>query len=241
MENFGEKMRSPENFGANIKLTIDLIRHAEKDGINGGLTEEGKERAREFGLDENIKAYHSRMSENPRTQQTAEAISDSSKYHPRERKGLGIEGDFSPEFIDRYIALVNESGGNESKAVQMFLDTYDERPDEKTISSKDVSKQLVSELLHFVEMTKRFKSGSDSHVALVSHTGVIEHLLVDLFQKDRKDFITEIGGSMKFLEGPKIEVLRENKDNVKIVINFRGQEVELSEDYLRDLAGEYKE
>ena len=47
-----------EAYSHNVKITIELVRHGEKDST-GVLTEEGKRAAAEFGEQKNAKAYHS--------------------------------------------------------------------------------------------------------------------------------------------------------------------------------------
>lgn len=230
-----EKIESREKNGENVTLVIDLIRHAEKESIHGGLTKQGKEDSEKFGKRKNIKAYYSHMLKNQRTKETAEAISVGSCYVPRKKEKLGIEGKLSQEFIDKFVNLVKQSEGDESKAVQMYLDTDDERPDKNTLSSREVSIMLTTQLLHFVNMTKRLRNNFHGNIALVSHTGVIEHFLADIMKNDRAGFIAKIGGSVKFLEGIRITINRKNKNQVKINASFRGQEITFLEKDLENI------
>ena len=69
----GNDLEQKENYGRDVTIIVDLIRHGEKEGPIGPLTEKGRQEAEIFGekLREEfpdsagIKAYHSRV---PRAQ-----------------------------------------------------------------------------------------------------------------------------------------------------------------------------
>lgn len=212
---------SIEKYGGNVIINIHLIRHGEKDGKYGELTEAGHEAAKEFGVNRESKPYHSDV---PRNRQTAEEIAKGSEYNPRLRKNLAIYGeDVAEDWFTRYFEKVHDDGMySETRPIQelQFDIGRENRPDPDTVSSKEISARVASELLHFLDMSKRLKNDSEVKIDLVSHTGIIEHLLIDLFAGDPKTFLTEIGGGMRFLEGPQIKILREDKDNVAIEVTL---------------------
>ena len=229
-------------FGNNIDLVVDLIRHAEKESVEGGLSQKGKEWAYTYG--ENIKTefqdsagvkiYYSPAK---RTTQTAEEIKKGAetKYIPRERKSLTLDGRISDDFGNKLVEIINQNKGDESEAIQIMIDTGDKRIDEQSLSSKEYSKDLAKQLLLFVEMTKKFRDESKVNIVLVSHSGIIEHLLVDVLHMNRENFIKEIGGPVKFLEGARFEIKRENKENMEILFEFREHKYPISEEDLLNL------
>jgi broad specificity phosphatase PhoE len=214
-------VESQERYGENVTMHLHLIRHGEKGGKYGELTQKGRDAAREFGEERGSKAYHSDVHRN---QQTAEEIAKGSEYKPRMKKNLAIYGEnVAADWYDRYFESVHDGGQyDETRPIQelQFDIGRENRPDPDTVSSKEISARVAKELVHFVEMSKRLKSDSDVTIDLVSHTGIIEHVLVDLFDGDPETFLSEIGGGMRYLEGPEITVRREDKDTVVVEVTL---------------------
>lgn len=212
---------SKERFGNNVTINIHLIRHGEKDGLRGGLTKSGYEAAVEYGKGRGAKAYHS---DNSRNKDTAQAIAENSPYKPRMRPELAVSG--SDEWYKQYEAITKRPDGaggmyDETRAIQeLQFDIGREKRPEGFLSSKEVSAQLARQLIHFLEMSKRLKNDSEVNIDLVSHMGIIEHLLIDLFDGDPNTFLKEIGGGMRYLEGPEFKVVRTDKDTVAIEVTF---------------------
>ena len=228
-----------ENYGHDVTIMVDIIRHAEKAGANGPLTQEGIEAARSLGKklrsespdSAGIKVYHSGVK---RAEQTGEAIAENTPFIPRKKPGLNLHGKFSDEFLEEFESRVND-GGNESQAVQWYLDFGDQKPDATTASSKEASEEIVREINHIIEMSKRLKEHSKVNIVLVSHSGVVEHFIADALKIDRKNFTSETGGSLGYLEDLKIIVHRISPTEVKIQMKFRDKEVELTEDDLEKI------
>ena len=221
-----------EGFGHNVTVEIDLMRHAEKASIDGPITEKGRQEAAEFGKDKNLKVYHS---DALRAVQTGTEVARDSLYTARARNELAFKHKMSTEYVQKYAEITKQNEGDESAAVQIYLDTDEDRPDETTWSSREVSEGLASTLQHFVDVSARLYNGSRSHIALISHSGQIEHVLVDLFGEDRSGFIEKIGGGLRFLEGAKFTIARDSAGGLTIKLEFRGRSKEIDPKLLEAL------
>lgn len=234
-----EQFESREKYGENIEMIIDLIRHAEKSDLEGGLTEKGKEEAKKYGEklktefpeSAGVKVYHSGVE---RAEKTGSLLKGESNFIERQRESLSLIGKLSKEQGERLIALVNKQTGDETEAIQSLINTRDK----KTASSKELSCEIAEQILTLVKMTSKFKENSKVNVALISHSGVIEHFLVDILKKTRENFLKEIGGVVNFLEGIRIVVQRQNKETVKIFLKFRDYEFEINEQDLEKIINE---
>ena len=217
--------KSPESIerGKNVTLHLQLIRHGEKDGFSGQLTEEGRKAARAHGEGRVVKPYHSGVHRN---QQTAEeiAIGSSSSYKPRMRPQLRVDGPAA--WYQEYTKLINHEGQyDETRPMQnlQFDIGRENRPMAGMPSSVEISAQLAGELLHFLELSKRLNANSEVEIDLISHAGLMEHLIIDLLDGDSDTFFDEIGGGMRYLEGPKIEIHRINADTTEITFRLDRQ------------------
>lgn len=154
-----------------------------------------------------------------RNQQTAEeiALASNSSYKPRVRPRLRVDG--PDEWYEKYKKLIDHQGQyDETRPVQklQFDIGRENRPMAGMPSSMEISAQLASELLHFLELSKRLKANSEVEIDLVTHTGLMEHLMIDLLDGDSDTFLSEIGGGMRYLEGPKIEIHRVDAKTTEI-------------------------
>ncbi len=235
-----KNIEKQENFGVNVKMIIDLIRHGEKDE-KGALTEKGEKEAKEFGekiIRENpessgIKNYSSDV---PRAIETGDSIlGDETKFKQRLKSGLSFTGKLSDKAKEKFISLVNKKTKDETLAVQAIIDTNDKRMDSETISSKEVSQEVAKQILTFIKMTERLKKDSIVNVVMTSHSGWIENFLVDILNEERQDFMNKIGGQLDFLEGVKIIIDRKNKNNITIDLTFRDYNIKISEDELNKI------
>lgn len=238
-----EQFESREKRGENIEMTIDLIRHAEKGSLEGDLTEKGREEAKEYGKklktkfpeSAGIKVYHSGVG---RAEETGKLIKGESNFIERQRETLTLIGKLSKEQGEKLTALVNKQTGNESEAIQALIDTSGEKLGEETESSKELSRGIAEQVLTLVKMTSKFKENSKVNIVMVSHSGVIEHFLVDMLKKPRENFLKETGGVVNFLEGIRITVQRQDKETVKIFLKFRDYGLEINEQDLEKIINE---
>lgn len=247
-----------ESYSHNVEMTVSLIRHAKKTGIDGMSTDIGLEGAKKYG-DElrgaKTKIYYGGQQSKgkdfgqeekfiipnaiERTKSTAEAIADgaNSPYKNRARENLSITGKISNEEYDRIVEAINQAG-NEDDGVQLMIDTGNERPDESSYSSKEFSKDIARQFLHFCEMSARLKNESKVNIVLISHSGVIEHFILDLFRKNRPGFINAMGGGVNFLEGVQMKIHRVDKNLVNLDFSFRDEIITINESELEHLASE---
>ncbi|MBU0722870.1 histidine phosphatase family protein [Patescibacteria group bacterium] len=243
MEKIEGQFESREKYGENIEMIIDLIRHAEKSDLEGGLTEKGKEEAKKYGEkirtefpeSAGVKVYHSGVK---RAEETGKLLKGESKFIERQREPLTLIGKLSKEQGEKLIALVNKQTCDETEAIQALIDTGDKKLDKETASSKELSRGIAEQILTLVKMTGKFKENSKVNVALISHSGVIEHFLVDILKKPRENFLKEIKGAVDFLEGAHITVQRQDKETVKILFQFRDYEFEINEQDLEKIINE---
>lgn len=237
------------NFGNNITAKVECIRHADKDEYLGDITQTGERKTRQKKLDmiadnpdsSGRKIYFSPHKRPRRTAEILRGINDKptrTVYEPRERDALILAGKISDEFDQKIIQLVNDAGGDEHGAIQFLINTGEERFDNNSISSKELSREIAGLLLHITEMTKRFKNDTNIDFVLISHAGVIENFLVDVLKKrDEEESLKAIGGMLDFLEGFSLQINRKDKQHAQINFSFRGTDVDLDESALRELAG----
>ncbi len=239
-----ENKEDKEKYGENVEMTIDLIRHAEKSSLEGGLTEKGKEESKEFGEQlrkdfpesAGVKNYHSGVE---RVKETGELIKgENDRFTERQRDPLALSGKISKEQGEKIVSLINEQTGDETEAIQALIDSGDKRLDTETASSKELSRDTAKQVLTLVKMTSRFKENSEANIVMVSHSGVIEHFLVDILKQPREKVLKKEGGAVNFLEGARIMVQRQDKENVKITFKFRDHEFEINEQDLKEIINE---
>ncbi len=235
-----KNIEKQEEFGSNVQMIVDLIRHGEKDS-KGLLTKKGRAEAEKFGEEirknepdsSGIKNYSSDV---PRAMETGKAIvGDDNNFKQRRRESLSFTGKSSEKFKEKFISLVNKESKDETLAVQAIIDSNDEKVDPETISSKEISQEVAKQILTLIKMTERLKKGSKVNVVMTSHSGWIENFLVDILKEDRRGFMKKIGGQLDFLEGPKITIDRKNKENVLISLTFRNYNIKISEDDLNKI------
>lgn len=240
MEKILERIERKEELGRDVMIVVDLIRHGEKDGPDGLLTEEGEREARRLGKkikDEfpdsaGVKAYHSGV---PRARQTAEAVAQGGSFSVRRKAGLTLHGHITKETVETFESKVKDAG-NEGSAVQWYLDTDAERPDSGTLSSREASAEIAREIKHLIDMSVNFKPHSKLNIVLVSHSGVIEHFIADALSAERKGFIEKIGGGVRYLEGARLVIHRIDKDNFEMRFEFRGNEAIITPEQLEKIS-----
>lgn len=235
-----ENQEEAMEYGKNVVMIINLIRHGEKDK-EGNLTERGRQEAGELGeklRQENpdsagVKSYTSDFS---RTQETGRAIiGEDDRFKQRGRDSLSLRGKLSEEAGKELIGHINKETGDESRAVQLIIDTGSERMDPETISSKEISQGVAKEILELIRLTGRLKENSNVDVVMVSHSGLIENFIVDILKEQREDFVERTGGQLKFLEGIRFGIDRQDKDNVGINVSFRNYNLNITEEDLREI------
>ncbi len=248
-----ENLHSTEKIshGEDVEITVSLRRHAEKKqgstlaettSADMPLSQAGKEASDSLGEEVNAKGnakvYYSPAG---RTEETGKRIAagqrdtpDIRLYHPRPRSTLHFRT-YSSEEDDRKLAeQLHREGKSETDMVQMMLEMDD--------LSADISRSLAREILHVLDMSKKMRSHARVHMEFISHSGILENFLKDILKKEAADFIEkEMGGNrFNYLEDMKFTIHRINKKEAKIKFSFRGQEVDILENELRNLASTKK-
>ncbi len=232
--------------GYDVSATVYLMRHPHKETFDGDISPKGEEDTEKLRIlfDRYQKMYETGELEvshsgHKRPRQAAQVLikAGPGDLENNIRPGLAFIG--SDEFDKKYQELTEQNKGDESAAVQMVIDTGDKRFDSESLSSVEISQKVAQELLAIVEQTKTYKSGTRKPIVLISHTGLIENFLVDLLEKrSAEESLKAIGGNLDFLEDLRLYINRRSPTEVSLKYRFRDVQSELSEEKLRQLAGE---
>lgn len=106
--------------------------------------------------------------------------------------------------------------------VQSFFDTN--FPGAQ-LSGQDIGQELNSLVDHIRRLTKRLYDNSRVKLTLVSHSGVIEHLMklvyLQVHPKERGVSVHKIGGLLKYLEGPRFTITSDSRGEQQVKFDFK--------------------
>ena len=182
-------------YGENITLYIDIVRHGEKrndpDDPDTDLTLEGREQSFENGkLREKrdfIKLYSSNTK---RTRDTSRFIAEGSptekKGTLRNKKGLLFMYDGNGQFLKDVMKIKKDILGENYKdlpkdeidkrlrqltneQMDYYVSYGDKRPDPETHSPVETAANMAKLIDHYVKMSKEFKSGSNVEFVNATH------------------------------------------------------------------------
>ena len=254
-----EKLPTIENFekGKNVSIDIELIRHPEKSHETGDLTDSGREAFLQKLKDEHsddydlVKFYISPMKRGQQSGEIAQEYLDESNIDSkiRTRKQLvpKMEG-FSKESMEEVAKLISKeeeidkerpayeppSKDFETKANELLIQKYfDQNFPLSEFSGEDIGKELNNFINHFTEMAKRLNSDSNVKLCLVSHSGIIEHLVKYLYLKENPDkkpedvTAEEIGGLVDFMDGPKFHIETDEGGEPHVRMKFKNIDLEI--------------
>ncbi len=238
-----------EESGRNVEIRLIFIRHGQKDMKDrerGLLTEKGKEQFREFAEAElgdpnrNLIVYGTDIA---RTLQSGfEAVSNAQskiKVFPEPLNELSMSIDshdktkpqkFSRAFMEKMKSM--PPGDN----VSYYLTYHDQKPDEGTVSPRELACGIAKIITGYNNKKERFKSDTKTDVVLVSHDFVL------------RSFLQECLG-IKLREGNKnmkpaefFEIIIKTDDRGGKVAQFKyGDELRvLNIDELQQLISEYE-
>ena len=265
MEKF-ENIQNPENqekYGQNVHVKMLFMRHGEKASEAGLLSEAGKRKLQEQfqnypQTSDKIKLSTANVGRNI---QTLRIIEDSIKdeklgtshidtaYGYFSEKLGGItdhqkEVDFSDDFVDRLHELIRT--GEENDVVQSYIDFQDQRPDQDTISPKEMASKIAKRVLVQSKIAKRLYSGSKVDFIQITGSTPFFPLLKELISDEvdvnpvnpeGKNFTEKIGGTWDFGEGVTIEAnTNEHGELQPLKVSFRGKEYVVDLDQLTELA-----
>jgi len=252
--------------GYDVEAHILFSRHAEKGSHSGGITEKGQQDAKEFGEKLKrlaaIKGYNiaeATHSAHKRTARTAFLINNP-EIDPKTLPEFNKESEEGtknvlPSSVDRYSEDADKkyaelSAGNfqnEGGGVEYFMKLGDQRYDEETPSSVEMSKMIAEDLVAMIDSTKKMPSGSKNFIPNIVHSGVFEHFLADLLHKRGEEKILDsMGGPLNFLgfDDFRMYIHRESPTSAKIQFRFRSRDEEgkiiyydVTEDELKKIAG----
>lgn len=265
MEKLSFENKEGNEKGYDIEVHVLFSRHAEKDSHGGDITLEGQKDSQQFGKIlkrlESMKKYDivpSTHSGHKRTAGTAFLINNPDL--PLEnfsttdidlKRGTGKTLDssmdrYSEEADKKYSELAAGNYASEGEAVEHFAKLNDERYDDNTPSSVEMSKLVAKDLLDVVESTKELPAHSKKFFTNIVHSGIFEHFIIDILNKRGEEKpIESIGGSLGFLgeDDFRVYIKRETPDKVSINFRFRDQNkngtmryYSLSEEDLRVMA-----
>lgn len=238
-----EKAEQKERFGENITMRVHYFRHAEKTEAEGPLSEQGKQDAADYAaqfesLKDGSKIYHSPLERAAQTAQAMEGQLEGGVFQTRRKKELlamqpGEPPPFSQEFIEKYDALSAQHSGNEDAALEWYLAFGSERPDPFSLAPKEVAARIAQTILHSIEMSSHLKNDSETDSINISHSGILEPFLQEIFQSEfannsGETFIQKIGGGLHYLQGFEVVIHRQNKAEVALTISFRGKTKDIS-------------
>ncbi|MEI6597072.1 MAG: histidine phosphatase family protein [bacterium] len=242
------KIESDNKYGKDIEMKVIFVRHGEKDKVGESLSPSGKEQAVKFGetLDKKdaIKGYTSPIQ---RALETVENIIESAphdkKLNLRKKISLKI-----PPFSEEQTLKFRQSVKDGKDPAEWYLRYRDQRPDAETAAPREVAEGLAYMLDHYCKMCDKLYSGSKVDLINGTHSVVPETLLQEILirEVDGKkvvgfENVSEIGGSLKYVEPIEFSIKTDNLGQRKIEVNFRGQRYDIDEERLTELVESYKE
>jgi len=153
---------------------------------------------------------------------------------------------YSEKADKKYAELAQGNFSNEGTAVEYFMKLGDQKYDDKTPSSVEMSQHIAKDIYDIVESTKNMASGTRQFMPNIVHSGVFEHFLIDILEKRHEEKILEsIGGPLNFLgfDDFRLYIKRKNENEAIIQFRFRARDkkgvmqyYEITENVLKNLA-----
>jgi len=118
---------------------------------------------------------------------------------------------------------VFETAANEIIIKEFFERNFPDSP----MSGRDIALGLHDLMKHFARMARRFYSDSRVKFILISHSGVIEHLVKLMYLKNHPELKAEdvsaedIGGLLQYMSGPRITIISDNTGKQSANLHFQ--------------------
>ena len=235
-----EQGKSKE-FGYNVIHTVRVLRHPEKNSMDGNLTPKGERDSSKMGelysrwkkrYDDKVEFERIAHSGRKRPKRAAELIkkefaaSSENIVNASEDKNLDYRS--SSTFDQAYADAVRDAYpegkinfDKEGAGVQIVVDTNDVPFDEESASSKESSQNIAQSLLDLVNDMKNSRSNTHKRSIFLSHSAVIENFIVDMLElRSEQDSVSKIGGGAGFLEGFEFRIEQLDPDNIQIKVRF---------------------
>jgi len=257
-----EKRYNPNNEGI-----ISVFRHGDKTP-EGQLSPKGFEQAREKAetterLGVIVKDYASptqraqdmgkEMSQTLADQELiypdTEKTIKGEKYNSRARDYLSFaEKGIKPQWLIENWKALSKQGSN--KPLETYLSFNEERPDQTTLSPKEMASRVGKVIYDQIRLIGRLKSGSEVNLVDASHSPTLDvfiaSFLKNKIEQDPVDLegetlVEKMGGAFSVAEGFDIKVKTDEQRKLTAKINFRGKEYEIDMNELKELSEFYKE
>lgn len=179
-ENFESNESVEKEYGANVEIDIELIRHPEKNPETGDITEKGKEEflnKLEGNYDSEYEVYKFYLSPHKRPQQTRETIQkflDEKNIKTKIRDKKELLGGFSEK--EGETSYEPKSEEDEKMGNKLMIEKFfDEYVPETDIKGENIGLEIKELVDHFRKLASRLRSNSKVKIILVGHSGIIEH------------------------------------------------------------------
>lgn len=240
---------NPEKLGKNVEIRLIFARHGEKDMNDrekGLLTEKGKIEFREFAetelqdSDRTLVVYGTDIDRTVQSGLEAVANAESRvKVYPQPLSELSLNvgsvDSRRPQKFSR--AFMNKMKGlSPGDNVSQYLTYHDQKPDEGTVSPRELASGIAKIIIDYHNKAKRFKSDSKTDVLLVSHDFVLRSFLQEFLAMG----LTE--GKRNLDTAEFFEVLIKTNEKGEAILEFKyaGQSRILNLADLQELTSQYE-
>ena len=230
-----------------FSFTMVVHRHGPKEGAAGALTNEGKERTREYFDDayENV-AHDSAVdgvdvlaSSIGRSQQTASLELESLRQRGVDVKSFTVDERLSEGGLAKYEEAVKALGGRKGKWIAGWM-ALDERPMPDVKTGKEAAQDFAALLLE--KVLARKQEGGSQEIEAFSHGTVMAAFLLTLQEKlgerimpDNWMELSPMRSHLDYLTSFNVHMDQASDD--KISIFFHGKSVQLPLETLREMVG----
>lgn len=236
--------------GKDVRIVVSVIRHGEKT-TEQNLSELGLEEAKKMGRKKEIPSSGIKGYTSPfeRASKTLEAILEGIKKQPQAPRIFKsrVRFELAPPKWEHFEEIIPKAKEIEKKEGEAGLFKY-------ILSEPLMQKDLerwTSSLAFFIDkyirMGNKLYSHSNIELLHVTHDIVIGDFLRKVAivkDKEGKRIVMKdldiLGGNIKFLEGFNFEIYLDSQGEKHLKINFRGNELEVDEEKLKDLANTFK-
>jgi broad specificity phosphatase PhoE len=238
-------IESPEARGRNVELRLIFIRHGEKDPndkVGGRLTEYGKQQFEEFAERELSNPDRTLVvfgSDIVRTLQSGHSAFQKSKANfkstPDPLNALSRDPNRVPKISDDFLKKIVSMSPNEN--VQHWMSYGDKRPDESTMSPREMAAGLAQLIVDYDKKIDNIQSGSKTDVLAVSHDFILSSFLQEAFGIKPAQGDESVHTAEPFF----MTIRTDDTGTHSLQFEFRGKKYNIKIDELRELANYHYE
>lgn len=235
-----EQEKNPEIHGKNVEVRIILIRHGEKNKINrktGGLTETGRQQFRNFATENlgdperNLIVYGGDLVRTIQSGLEATGVSTAKiKAYPEVMDELSLNiGSHDPKHKAKIspALMAKLSSMPMGENVKLYLGNKDKKPDQESISPREMAEGIVRIFLGYDEKIDRIKSETKNDILAVSSDYIIASFLQEVLGVD---FDAE--NTLNFAEGLQFTIRTDEAGNHTYECKFRNKNYSLNKEQL---------